>query len=356
MVGNEVINDKDAWQAAPCIRAYARDLRLFMDRLEDEGVSDRTLPLIYAMQDASVLGGDEMDKDEALKLTADYLTCAEMGRGTLVPDVAGNEPLHGLLRFEENKFGQSPVDIIGVNVESWCSSLQHFRYNPDGTPGSYYHLYQALKNISAPIIFTEMGCPHSLFDRDDPIRKTAVGTRDWAQVSTVMNEISDTFSGFIAYAYDGPADFAMMSGGPWNGVDTLKPTEDLRRFKGQLDKYSGELLTDADGDIALPRRCSSVESDLISCCDVRLFNDDMIQSFQKTFHVQVETALAHYISASNFSISEMFYIVVISMGFVIYLVSRKSNRSRKSHEKKTSPVNSFFDANGDSKIHYGAIH
>ena len=33
MVGNEVMNDEDAWQAAPCVRAYARDLKLFMDRV-----------------------------------------------------------------------------------------------------------------------------------------------------------------------------------------------------------------------------------------------------------------------------------------------------------------------------------
>jgi len=33
MVGNEVMNDEEAWQAAPCIRAYARDLKLFMDRV-----------------------------------------------------------------------------------------------------------------------------------------------------------------------------------------------------------------------------------------------------------------------------------------------------------------------------------
>ena len=33
MVGNEVMNDEEAWQAAPCVRGYARDLKLFMDRV-----------------------------------------------------------------------------------------------------------------------------------------------------------------------------------------------------------------------------------------------------------------------------------------------------------------------------------
>jgi hypothetical protein len=44
-----------------------------------------------------------------------------------------------------------------------------------------------------------MGCPHSQFDRDDFRRKTPEGTRDWAQGSTVMNEMADSLSGFIAY-------------------------------------------------------------------------------------------------------------------------------------------------------------
>ncbi len=38
IVGNEVLNDEEAWQAAPCIRAYARDLKLFMDRVRTNDV------------------------------------------------------------------------------------------------------------------------------------------------------------------------------------------------------------------------------------------------------------------------------------------------------------------------------
>ena len=125
-------------------------------QMVDKNMTNRTLPLIYAYQDSSVIGGVEMEKNQVIKLTADYLTCAENGKGTLVADVANNEPEHGLQHFEENRFGQSPLDIIGINVESWCSSTQTFLRNPDGTPGSYFSLYEALKNTSVPIIFTEV--------------------------------------------------------------------------------------------------------------------------------------------------------------------------------------------------------
>ena len=121
---------------------------------------------------------------------------------------------------------------MGINVESWCSSTQSYTNNVDGTPGPYYHLHESLRNASAPIIFTEMGCPHSQYDRDDPIRrKRNGGTRTWADVSVVSNEMSDAWSGYVAYAYDGPPDFDMMGGGPWNGKDVLSPTSDMYNFK-----------------------------------------------------------------------------------------------------------------------------
>jgi hypothetical protein len=177
MVGNEVMNDEKAWLAAPCIRAYARDLKVFMDAMVSEGVSDRTLPLIYAAQDSVTVGGATVNKDAVMRLTVDYLSCAEEGKGAAVADLTGKDSALEFETFSDNKFGQSPIDIYGVNIESWCSSTQDFFNNPDGTPGSYYSLWQALRNSSIPIIFSEMGCPHSQFDRDDLERKTTEGTR-----------------------------------------------------------------------------------------------------------------------------------------------------------------------------------
>jgi hypothetical protein len=274
------MNDEASWRAAPCVRSYARNLKLFMDQLVDDGVVQRTLPLIYAEQDSSVLGGAETNSDTIVKLTADYLTCAETGKGTIVEDVAGDGPTHGIRHFKENRFGISPIDIIGINIESWCSSTQDFWYNPDGTRGSYFSLWSALQETSVPVIFTEMGCPHKLFDRDDPEHKTVAGTRDWAQIEFVVKEMRDTWAGFIAYTYDGENNFAMFEGGPWDGRHLLQPTQDFFNFKEQLDKIPIDMAPfEQERDNVLPRRCSAVEADFISCCDLRLFNDDKIHTF-----------------------------------------------------------------------------
>lgn len=154
-VGNEVMNDEKAWMAAPCIRSYSLDLKKLMNNMVGEGVTNRTLPLLYAAQDSATIGGATVDKDEVMKLTVDYLTCVEGSAA------------------EEEK----PIDIYGVNIESWCSSTQDYYHNPDGTVGTYYSLWQALRQSSIPIIFSEMGCPHSQFDKDDLERKTKEGTR-----------------------------------------------------------------------------------------------------------------------------------------------------------------------------------
>lgn len=172
VVGNEVMDGGMHFGAAPCVRAYSRDLKLFMDAMvaNDDGaalVHRRTLPLIYASQDSSPMGGAALDKDQALRLTADYLTCVRDagGGGSGAGGVGGendddDEEEDGkvIARMQQRHDRMSPaVDIVGINVESWCSSTQNYAYNRDGTPGPYYHLHEALENASVPLIFTEVG-------------------------------------------------------------------------------------------------------------------------------------------------------------------------------------------------------
>jgi len=330
VVGNEVMNDEASWLAAPCVRSYARNLKLFMDQLVQKKIVQRTLPLIYAAQDSSVLGGAEMDSDTIVKLTADYLTCGETGKGTIVADVAGDEAMtHGMQHFSENRFGMSPIDIFGINVESWCSSSQDFYYNPDGTFGSYYSLWKALQAISVPVIFSEMGCPHQLFDRDDLLHRNVEGTRDWAQVPYVLNEMRDTWAGFIAYTYDGGGnDFNMFTGGPWDGRNVLQPSQDFWNFKEQLDKLQNDLVPPLlqKQDIALPRRCSAVQADFISCCGgLRLFNDDKMQTFGFSaimpVDVEVNDSVQHTQDGGPSEITKSFYTEVSSAGLVLVLFS-----------------------------------
>mmetsp|Transcript_5450 Transcript_5450/g.11592 ORF Transcript_5450/g.11592 Transcript_5450/m.11592 type:complete len:574 (+) Transcript_5450:91-1812(+) len=343
MVGNEVMNDEKAWKAAPCVRAYARDLKLYMARMVEEGVLERTLPLMYAGQDSSMIGGADTDPNEVMKLTVDYLSCVEYGKSVVVvnseEDVdvgsvskqvalrASGSAGGGSWNFEDHKFGESPIDIFGLNVESWCSSTQTFEYNSDGTIGTYYSLWKALKKSSVPIIFSEMGCPHSHFDRDDLERKTKEGTRDWKQVEVVSRDMADSWSGFVAYTYDGPEDFVMFKGGPWDGQHVLEPTKDFENFRKELAKVT--LLEDGAEEAGirndyssvdskfLPRQCSDVESELMGL-GVRLFNDDEIRSYAMTED-------SHYFRRTG----NLFWIMAFILVGGFTLVMRRNRRARK---------------------------
>ena len=123
------------------------------------------------------------------KTTPTPLPCA----GTLVQDVAGAEPRHGMQHYEENKFGQSRVDIVGINVESWCSSSGWYcwlvlfivRGSTEYICSGHIHrgMFLYILSINSSCLFVahkyshmstcgtssncqlQMGCPHSHFDR-----------------------------------------------------------------------------------------------------------------------------------------------------------------------------------------------
>lgn len=241
VVGNEVMNTLDAWHAAPCVTAYGKDLKRYMAHLKEEAAVKalqpvtttsptttttnntmlqqeryplrRThLPLLYAAQHDSPEA--EILTETAMKLTADYLSCTDDA---------------------DDQVAEAAVDIFGINVESWCSSLQTFEQNEDGTPSGYYLLWKALENATIPIIFSEMGCSKTLFNRDNGLLRYV---RDWAQVPVVLRQMRDRFAGFFAYAYSGNPDFIMMKGAEvWDGHHVLKPAQDFDNFAAQLAAY-----------------------------------------------------------------------------------------------------------------------
>lgn len=140
VLGNEVMNSLLTWKAAPCILAYARDLKRYMESTlltggqggggsSSGGRRTSMIPLLYSAQHDSI-GGAVIPPGPAMKLTLDYLTCDD----------------------------ESSIDVFGINVESWCSSLQTFQYNEDGSVGSYYSLWRELHNSTIPLAFTEMVC------------------------------------------------------------------------------------------------------------------------------------------------------------------------------------------------------
>ncbi|KAI2494698.1 1-3-beta-glucanosyltransferase [Fragilaria crotonensis] len=200
VLGNEVMDAPKTWAAAPCVLSYARDLKLHQPNVT----------LIYTMQHSGI--GAALSAAEAVALTLEYMT------------VCGT------------------IDVLGVNIESWCSSRQTYELNEDGSIGSYRDLYDHVVNISSvsaiPIIFSETGCAKDFFNRDNGLERYS---RDWKQLPVVETEMSAVMSGFIAYAYDGPAiNFKMTSGGPWDGLRPLPFAEDMDNFINQLDLLKDE--------------------------------------------------------------------------------------------------------------------
>ena len=218
LIGNEVMNSLETWPAAPCIQAYARDLKFYTEAAvtAPQTTNNSTTwvrtsyPLMYASQHdsptAAVLTND------AMKLTEQYLACRNDDDDSAVPY----------------------VDIFGINIESWCSSVQTFDYEEDGTTESVYHaLYETFRDTATlPTVFSEMGCATSDFNRENGLPQV----RDWYQVSAVLDDMVDTWSGFCVYTYDGNVLFRMMNG-TWNGHDVLEPMADYDNFRYALQKY-----------------------------------------------------------------------------------------------------------------------
>ena len=264
LLANEVMNTEDTWTAAPCIKAYARDLKLYMHRR-----NWRPLPLIYAAQHSGI---GSLGIDGTMWLTLNYLTCR-----------SGDDNTRGRIAASREEEVASSIDIFGVNIESWCSSQSSFIRNEDGTAGSYYSLWLDLHQSTVPLVFTEMGCSHTLFDRDNGLH-TPEGTRDWKQVHSVLHDMSDTWSGFCAYAYSGGLDFDIFEGGPWTS-DSLEPTQDFWNFRDvlkdeiKLDYSSRDRPNDFER-FFIPR-CAQIEEELQSCCDINLYPVSKIPSYEQ---------------------------------------------------------------------------
>jgi len=185
LISNEVMNSLESWSAAPCIKAYGEDLKIYMMKNYN-----RSLPLIYAAQNSGI--GPQIDPVDAMKITSDYLAC-QTKSSLMAPK-----------GYFSGGFENS-IDTFGINIESWCSSLNTFEVAGDGSIGSYYALWKGLNDTRIPLVFSEMGCSHLHFDHDNGLSED--GTRDWEQVPVVLNDMNDVFSGFCAYAYDGNKGF-----------------------------------------------------------------------------------------------------------------------------------------------------
>ena len=299
VVGNEVMNNLKVWDAAPCVKAYLDDLARYSiqksrNKIKSESSSSRrSLPLLYTTQHDSPSA--EQSPDEAIKLTFDYLSC----------------------KSKENTLDTSYLEdtfFFGINIESWCSSLQSFEYEENGFTESSYHsvwrtLFKGTKREStmdavtgevtwkdlptispeplyAPIIFSEMGCSKYYFNRDNGLQQT----RDWKQIQVVLDHpMSDDMSGFIAYGYDGGGNAAFRMMGDdntkWDGFTPLPPSQDYNNFCKMVSSVVIE--SNSQYEVLGHSKvhaisCEEIGSKLEHLWDVSLFSIEMMPSYFKS--------------------------------------------------------------------------
>jgi Glucanosyltransferase len=360
LVANEVMNSRDSWNAAPCIKAYARDLKIYMKFQLGNGY--RPLPLIYAAQHSAIWSN--VGNVGTMLLTLNYLTCKSSSLSPSNDNDHHNQQLNVMSSSSSSSSSQSsssssssepPIDIFGVNVESWCSSLNTFVFNEDGkSAGSYYSLWLGLHDSTVPLVMTEMGCSHAQFDKDNGRGMVTGGTRDWSDVSVVLHEMSDTWSGFCAYAYHGNAMFNMFTGGPWRGSEPLEPLPDFFNFRDALQREAEDYDRQnnnntqqhfsrdppLDYERVNAPTCEQVEDALRSCCSLDLYPYTDIPSFALLLDVEGAAAVAPRLhdddddthdgssSSSSSALSEFFNntyrpswsVAVSATGFVIFVM------------------------------------
>jgi hypothetical protein len=339
-IGNEVVNSLESWHAAPCLKAYTRDLKNYMKE-----TMGRSLPIVYAAQHDSYSAA--VTPSKSMRLISDYLTCV-----VEEPDPKGES----IIGNNVTSISES-IDIFGVNIESWCSSKNTFRYDEQGTDGSLYVLWNDMHGSNVPLVFTEIGCPHYLYNRDNGL-KTPDGTRDWLEVPVVLHDMNDTWSGLIAYAYDGNPMFRMFGKENWNGNDTLPPLEDFYNFRNQLALPQQDTKSSGDNREKLglvftnpPRRCRDVELEVHDLFDINLVSVSDNPSFY--WHSQYQQHRTRESVSGTFSAKFMpflYVVVVCSAIFYAFYATQKKQRKASSKEQKIimSEIVSYhaIDSNG----------
>lgn len=363
VVGNEVMNNLKAWRAAPCVKAYLDDLAMYGNHISRKRNQRQSLPLLYATQHDSPIA--QQLPEEAIKLTFDYLSC----------------------KTEDKKRIENSL-LYGINIESWCSSLQSFEYEENGVDESSYHLlwktlYKGTKTqtimdavtgkveskevptispkpLSVPLVFSEMGCSKYLFNRDNGLMKPSLA-RDWKQIPVVLSlPMSDEMSGFIAYAYDGGGNLAFrMMGGDnarWDGVEPLPPSEDYLNFCDELSNVAINDTsinpTSSNIDTAIP--CKSISNEL-----KELWNIDLHPVAEMPSYFTADEKLVYADRASDllvlplvgeyvtFLTTHLYFVGIFLASAVAQIVIRKSCRGTKVCKDQLLDIGSIADYGAD---------
>jgi hypothetical protein len=296
VIGNEVMNSLQHWHSAPCLLAYARDLKLHMMKSSlpsNSGSAIATksrpyIPLVYTAQHDGI--GAMVSPAELVQLTTNYLTCTDTMDDNGIAIRHDDDDNNNNNNNNNNSTStvaslRHAIDAIGINIESWCSSLQSFDRNEDGSMGTFLDLFQHLENNTSPvpIFFSELGCSQFLFDRDNGMRQSrntsmsnpVLGARTWNELVIVEHEMQDVWSGYVAYTYDGPTGFRMAEGGPWDGINTLTFNADMESFLQQLATVASSsdnesIIVGATNVANESVSCSLVQNALTDCCNLDL--------------------------------------------------------------------------------------
>lgn len=310
VLANEVMNSLSTWTAAPCILSYARDLK----RHEPD------FPLVYTMQHDGI--GAAVSPGGAVQLTLEYMTAC------------------------------GHIDVLGVNIESWCSSLQSFELNEDGSTGSYLDLYNHVNASSIPIIFSEDGCSTELFNRDNGLERYS---RDWKQLSVIETQMSDELSGFVAYAYDGPPPFRMTQGGPWDGQHTLVFAKDMDNFIQELQQLQDDKATRPTERVSPyePPTCESVNAHLADCCKLKLLSVDEMPSYYVPNEISLNATVHESFETTQFvdenpniaMVADPMEILLAAVVLAIFLVPFTCKKITAWRESVVAPTTSTIQTN-----------
>ena len=186
-VGNEVVTQATNTEAAPFIKAAARDVKAYL-----KSINKSNIMLTYASTDGPA--GLTSWRDQL----ANYLTC-------------GGE--------------EESIDMYGLNSYAWCGNSS---YSASG----YASLTTELASLPIPAYLSEFGCVNI------PGGSTA---RPWTEVAALLSApMTDTWSGGVAFSY-----FQQAPNTPNYGLTTvsgsgsqLTLTPDFDRLRAQYASAS----------------------------------------------------------------------------------------------------------------------
>jgi hypothetical protein len=131
VIGNEVLNSREAYRAASCVKAFTSDVKKHMKQCDM-----RRIPLMYSAADNAISESEDIhrvDSHDGVLVTAEmndrlklnYLTCGQ-------PD--------------------EQIDIFGINTYRYCQN--DLNYNTS----NYDKLNVAFRGSPIPVVLSEFGC------------------------------------------------------------------------------------------------------------------------------------------------------------------------------------------------------